>query len=265
MIRYQKISGITLEGNAGLPRVQITPEGRAMGAVPGWSVFLDPSYSQINPQYIRNRAQPDGNDLVSDGSFEYDEINGNTAFLMTNEAGGMAHRPQKGNIDPDRWTVFFVGADMVATKPTAIPRIIAPVDDTLEGVALNFGYNSTGAAIVLYEQAQFDPGNPIRLRYDPLTPLFVRESPTLIMATFSVERGINIFDGGSLVKSEPNDTRPLTIAIGKEESRWFRFVRGKFGMCGLLNTDLSAPENTGHRRAIERFLMTKYGIPEGPQ
>lgn len=265
MIRYQRISGVTLKDPTGLPGIEITPEGQAMGAVPGWSVFLDPSYSQDDPPFIRNRAQPNGNDPLSLGEFEYGEINGNTAFLMTNEAGGAVHEPQKGAIDPERWTVFFVCDDLVQTEPTQIPRIIAPVDDGAGGIALNFGYNSTSTGIIVYEEVQFAPGNPTRLRYDPPTRLFLRESPSLIMATFSIERGINIFDGGELVESEPNDTRPLTVATGAGESRWLRFMRGKVGMCGLLNADLSAPENTGHRRSIERFLMDKYGIPQGAQ
>ncbi|WP_237673536.1 hypothetical protein [Vreelandella profundi] len=40
----------------------------------------------------------------------------------------------------------------------------------------------------------------------------------------------------------------------------FRAIKLKVTGAGLLDVDLSAAENAGYRRAIERLLMTKYGI-----
>jgi len=55
MKRIIQLSGVSLPSNVNMPKVTRTPEGEAMGHVPGWAMLLDPDY--INGGAPRNRAR----------------------------------------------------------------------------------------------------------------------------------------------------------------------------------------------------------------
>lgn len=261
MIKYQKVNGVSLSDDTGLTKIPVSDEGRAMGSVPGWQVLFDPSYAVDGR--IRNRAQPGDNELPIVGPMPISERDGQDIFDQ--ESDPLIARHSKGAVNPNAWSVFWCGrADVVSG---AVPRIVAPVENDYEeeeDFVLNVGTASDGYTVNIYQQSGFVT-NTIRLGYQPNTSLGNRTEFSLLMATFSTDGGLKIYDGGELVASDPSDTTPLNAALEPGAFRWWRFMRGQWGMSGLLNIDLGAPENTGHRRAIEKFLMAKYDIPEGPQ
>lgn len=261
MIHYQRISGVTLEGSASLPTIQRTPEGEAMGAVPGWNVLFDPSYSDSGG--VRNRAQPNNTAPVTEGAVQIGDIAGADAFDLVDEMrlGGEFNAP----LNPSAVTAFTV-VESLRTSPINRHYPFTPIAHQDEQLSPVFAFATVSgqASIVVYEHSLVDnPGAPQRLnhRFDGL----LDASPHLVMWTASSETGVSIWVDGQRVAHDANDTRPLEFGTEEGALRSFVSARGKFGMTGLLNIDLSAPENTGHRRAIEKFLMTKYGIPQGAQ
>lgn len=263
MIKYQRISGVKLGESTQSVKVITTPEGRAMGAIPGWSVFVDPAYA--SPDYARNRAVSSSTPYFS-GAIAFSEIEGEPAFNFSNEQPGRLQAPIGGEINKDRWSVFFVTAGASGEGSSSSPRqeIVSPSDSEVEGLCLRIVIASPPSwPVSIYEGAGRDDGQPRRLDY--LGTELGGETPALIICTFSIEHGLAIWRDGEKVAEDSSDRRPLTAATGPGDYEMFRYRRGKQGMAGILNIDLSAPENTGHRRAIEKFLMSKYDIPEGPQ
>lgn len=260
MIKYQKIQGVNLSDETGLSKIPVSDEGRAMGSVPGWQVLFDPSYA--GDGRIRNRAQPSDNETHDSGPMTIGERDGQDVFDQ--ESDGVIARHTKGAVNPSAWSVFWCGKmDAVSN----VPRIVAPQNDDFNeesDFVLNVGFTNTGGRLFIGQQSRFN-NNPERLSYSPSGAFASREEFSLLMATFSTTEGLKIYDGGELVASDSSDTTALNGALEPGAFRWWRFMRGQWGMTGLLNIDLGAPENTGHRRAIERFLMDKYGIPQGPQ
>lgn len=263
MIRYQKVSGVNLENSNGLPTIKRTPEGIAMGAVPGWSMMYDPDYTGPD-LYIRNRAVPNrlspGLNAVGITSFD----NGTPAFLAS-DASTLRIEPQTGDVDPDRWSVFFVVQDYATTSGYRQNIIVPVAGSTLGEVCLNIALNpyDNGRLVVYsttsYSSVETEAG---RIGYDA-NLVSTSISPQLFIVTFSIENGLTIRRNGVQVAVEANDRRPLTAGFSKQEMRLFYGLRGKYGMTGVINTDLSATENAGHLRAIESFLLGKYGIPKG--
>lgn len=258
MIKYQKIQGVSLSDDTGLAKIPVSDEGRAMGSVPGWQVLFDPSYAENGR--IRNRAQPSDNHPADSGPITIGDMSGQAIFDQ--ELDGVIARHSLGAVNPNAWSVFWCGKfDAVSN----VPRIVAPqVDDFNEETdfVLNVGFTDNGSEIFVNQNSQFN-NNPVRLGYAPPSIFSDRTEFSLLMATFSTTGGLKIYDGGELVASDPTDTTPLNGALDPGAFRWWRFMRGQWGMSGLLNIDLGATENTGHRRAIEKFLMAKYGIPQG--
>lgn len=174
--------------------------------------------------------------------------------------------PLQGGVDPRRWTAFAVVMPIVPSA-AAIPKLFRPNlafnDET--ALCLNVGWFSSGNTITIHETAATTEGQPLRLSFVPTTSLTARAAPSLLMFTFSTERGLRIFDGGEEVAVDEADTRPLTAMINPGEITMFHNFHGRAGISGLVNTDLSAPENTPHLDRVTDFLLAKYGIPAGSQ
>ncbi|MGP9696231.1 hypothetical protein ACT3UG_01330 [Halomonas sp. AOP27-A1-34] len=256
MIQFQTINGLSLNTPTSLPRIQRTPEGIAMGAIPGWSVFIDPAYA--NSGSARNRAQPNRVPMFS-GDIIFTTINGKPGFNLTNDFPARLMGPIGGEINPERWSVFFVTSEMSINTYESRQEIISPIEELSSGICLRITMTEfAGYAVSIYEHSNRSPGQPIRLSYE--NAALNSAAPSLIMCTFSVENGLSIWRNGIKVAAAENDKRALTFATDRDDYEMFRFRRGKQGMTGLLNIDLNAPENAGYRRAIEKYLMGKYSI-----
>lgn len=259
MINYQVINGVSLDSATALPRISRTPEGIAMGAIPGWAVFVDPAYA--TSQGVRNRAQPSSVPEFSNDAL-LSSINESAAFEFTEEQFATLQAPISGDINPERWTAFFVTSELTENPFTSRQEIISPVLEESGVVCLRIILTeAVGEAVSVYENSVRSTGQPIRISYDNAE--LSDAAPSLLMCTFSVERGLSIWRNGEQVAVNSDDKRPLTFGTGGSDYEMFHYRRGKQGMTGVLNIDLSAPENSGHRRAIEKFVMNKYGIPEG--
>lgn len=250
MINYQIAAGFTLPQPNNLSRIVLTPEGKAMGGVPGWNTMIDPAYLVSGSPLNRASGQlalVDGEATV--GSFS----NGEPAF--TYSGASYEIKPQNA-ISGSEWTLFSV-LDLSLTSGSfnlIIPTITV---DGVSQIGLRAAViGSTGNLFVYPGSGNNDP------RLSTEGGLF-NNRLTLVMITFSITAGLAIWSDGNLIATAPTDKRPLTAGISSDQWSLFRRNQvdsGRVGMTGILNTDMSLPENAGYRRAIERFLMTKYGI-----
>lgn len=264
MIKYQKIQGVKLSEATSLPNIVRTPEGVAMGAVPGWAVLLDPAYVSISDNTVLNRAR--GVVSSADNTLTFNDLpSGHPAFFagITGGSSSPINIDGTADINPSAWTVIYVGRPQ--ENDSFIPRICIPKSGASEVMSLNIGLAADTRSTNIYENSINVGGQPIRLSYEPSNNFSERDSATLLMYTFSEDRGLAIFDGGEKVAEDISDTRPLDFGTAAGEWGFGISLNGWHGLYGLLNIDLGAPENTGHRRSIEKFLMDKYDIPEGPQ
>lgn len=231
-----------------------------MGAVPGWVAYHDPDYA--SEEFSLNRAQ--GVNDVARFPLVFSEFgNGQKCFGEDIAGPGFAIN-MNVSLNPNAWTAFHVIQPVDGGSGLGPAKLVRWNQAAQEGdITLDIGFNRVNIDPYIVYESPTDPtsgSGETRLTYDG--GLADRTIPTLMMTTFSIENGLQIFDNGSLVESATNDKRPLTQGLDGDQS-FFRNSRGRFGLAGILNTDLGAPENTGHRKAIERFVMQKYGIPQG--
>src|SRR5690554_4727150 len=205
MIKYQKIQGVELAEVSSLPKIEQTPEGLAMGGIPGWVAFVDPNYVVESPGQVRNRAIRNAmgsatSDIVT-GSF----ANGALSFDHTADPFNLT-LPVNG-INNDAWSVFFVAN---ATSGIGVQYIFRSRPEILsgEGVGLSVAFTASGNRIVVYEPSEASDGNPQRLGYSGAFASVDRAQ--LFMVTFSTTHGLKIYVDGALVASDPDDKAPLT-------------------------------------------------------
>lgn len=258
MILYQFMD-INLPDAAPAQQLPIDePINAALGDIPGWVILNDPDY---NPDVrYRNIIQED--DIV-DSSYSlptYATKNGEKVFRIS-DSEGIGFLPRAVPLDPDRWSGFaFVDPP---EEQGEYPRgQYFGADDLVEGsddaIALSLAHVRTPGfqrGYYIYENRVIRvSGQPVRLQWNTID-----EGPGVVIWTFSVEHGLSIWFNGVRRAVNPDDKRPLEF--GLEDLRTLLRARGDVGVHGLLNIDLNAPENAGHRKAIERYAMQKYGIP----
>lgn len=249
MIYYQQFDGSVAP--AGAEKFVTTPEGRAMGHVPGWDMLLDPAHL-VGDDGIRNRAARDNVVLNSTAINVSDFANGEPAFHPVSGSTIIGDTDVK--INPDAWTVFTVYKYVENSSFTQ--RIISPKVD-LEKVSLQIGFSANGQRAIIYsEGATADATQRLSARVD----LQDSQNARIFMFTGSVRDGLRIYADGELLAHDPDDQRPLDAHFSPGEWEVFRGTRSKWGMTGLLSVDLGWAEHSGYRRAIETFLMSKYGI-----
>lgn len=252
MIRYSKAQGVQIP-SAALGAIHFTPEGVAMGAVPGWKMFLDPSYMVSGAP--RNRAVKQSVTTAPEGPITINTFRSTqeAAFRMYNNTIGTRSIRGLPAVNPNRWS-FFIPFSLPSSTGLSLTEIFrSNVLSEAGELCLRIAMTANGD-VVIYEGTTVD-----RLRWTPAVSLV--DSPALLMFTFSTDGGLNIFANGVRVASAA-DFRPLTEGFGAGEWRMFgnSNTRCDAGMIGMLDLDLSTPENAGYRRAIEQFLMTKYGL-----
>lgn len=258
MIKYMKVNGVTLKGSE-LPQVVLTPEGRAMGAAPGWAVMVDPAYISLPVGFSGDTAlnRSSGRMVTATKDATSPEIvqeNGNPMILADKDN----YLQIQGDVDinPEEWTVFSVLKIASVSRPRNF-IVISDPGNSDSGISLSISYSSQIGDLIVYEFDHNTTSQPRRLSVEAG---LLDGSIKLVMVTFSVRDGLRAYVNGELMGYEPDDKRPLTHGYQAGEYRMFRFFRGYYGMTGILNADLGKAENTGHRRAIEKFLMAKYGI-----
>lgn len=250
MIRYQRLTGVSLSGAAPGPVVPVTPEGQAMAGTPGWAMFMDPAH--VAGTNVRNRARRDS--FLTGANLPLAAVGGNPVFAPA-DGDTMRHRSMDVGMNPDTWTVFAVCKPAAGTSTQRIVGMQAADTPPLGQVTPRIGFSVSGDIAQI--QGSGAAGG-MRLSY--ASDYTTRAGLTLLMFTFSTRDGLRIFDNGAQVAAAPSDTAPLTDSFGPGEIDCFRFCRGSYGMTGVLDIDLGWMEHAGYRRRIDTFLMAKYGI-----
>lgn len=251
MKRYLTIEGLETDAQ-GEP---ISDMGKAIGNIPDWNVLIDPGFIDPVTPSILNRARGNNFELVRRDSTTPPTIDSDEyGNLILNASENWIQGVSEAFINPDRWTFFFVakGTDSGSIRNFVISD---PESENIPGLRIAY---SAGGDIIVYDQAIDTSGIPIRLLapYDFTT----REDFSLIVVSFSVEHGLKIMINGSIAAENPDDKQPLHPSVNDGDAYYFRLFYGQMGVCGQLNIDLGAPENSGYRRMLERYLMNKYGI-----
>lgn len=265
MNSYFKFHGVKLDNPVGLPRHIERPED-ILRAIPEWAILCVPTYSSVAENYTRNiandgvRTNPRNNTDLSLSEFEtglglpaYDmQINAGFNFFIT---------PRQ--INPNEWSCFGVIFPIPNTESgsTAPQRLIRPtvVDDNLRGI--HVGWNRVGMNnIIVYDNLGGASGNPQRLSY-PID-LVDRTAPTLVLVTFSTDRGLRIWDNGQIGAVNTDDHTPIDEGIDGSPDSYIGLqnMRGQCGPFGVLSLDLSRPEYTGYRVMLEQFCRARYGV-----
>lgn len=259
MIRYLKLRGVSLEAANGLPTISITPEGKAMGSIPGWKMLLDPAYPAGTGLLNRARA----NDVLNtiDAALEPGDFgqfaNGEIAYSMGNSI--TKRLPSTFAMNVDAWSAFFVLSIDRSGTASGGTELMRPEDRLSDGIGPRITVRTNGQFAIIGTRDS-------NIRLDTGGNSFPDDSVRVMMATFSVREGLRIFDNGKLVAENGNDRAPLDEQFTAGEFAFFRSRPSSgiesclIGMTGILDIDLGWPEHAGYRRAIERFLMDKYGI-----
>lgn len=244
MKRIITLAGVTIPGATNMPSIQRSESGLAFGGIEDWSILHDPA--SVSEGRINNLARRGQRAANVGAAPDLGTIAGQPALAF----GGSA-RPYFGVVDinPTAWTVWaVVGQTQALAGQIVAPNNAAAVGQHFLRITFNAG---------LTEVRVTTEGGAVRLAY---AKAFLN-TVSFLMFTFSVRDGLRIFDGGQLVAAAPNNVAPLTGQFGAGQWRWWEAYRnGQAGVHGLLSVDLGQPERAAQRRAIERFIMPKYGI-----
>lgn len=268
MIRYQRLSGITTAGS-NLPTITPRPED-VMAPIPGWALLLDPDFVAADKLTAMNRAMPNNNvaatvagSIIGTGDWA---AGGPKAFAQQAGASATAQATTPNlDVNPTAWSFFMPVREVL--DQTSINAALLGNSGTAAAVAgqiwPNLYIRNDRKALVIGEwwrasQADMVSTN-VAIRLLALHD-FVPGTPAFVMATFSVANGLRLFINGKQAAVAATDKRPLTH--GRIAGEWgtMRNSKLKAGMHGLLSIDLGAPENAGHRKVIEDFMLAKYGI-----
>ncbi|WP_375058423.1 hypothetical protein [Zobellella sp. DQSA1] len=258
MIGYQIASGFRLRNANGQGAMQLTPEGRSMGAIykfmpdgskkNAWKCMADPDH--LVDGGIKNRAIANNSLIRNTGVVTTGTISGHPSITMETII-----RPYATDFDfnPDAWSSFFVfNTDL--TEAVGGRELIRPLIVNTPGYAPRITIRTGG------QFAVYDSNGNVRLE---AAGVIQNNVTILMMATFSTRNGLKIFANGHQVAINSADKNPLDNQYHGGQFEMFRnspTTNTQLGICGVLDIDLGWPEHAGYRRAIERFLMDKYGI-----
>lgn len=258
MRKHMKYHGINIENNNGLPVVAPSPD-ISMASLPDgyWNLLIDPDNIIPSPPAAMNRATGDMRQNMDNDNISLTQFpNGATAFSSRAETSIRFSSDQE--INGSGWTVFVVLQQLnlfVGVEDLFNSR--AP-DASSPGRSLRVSIVQSGREIVVYEHGGRVLGGTQLLTH--VGDYRDRNEPTLLMVTFSEERGLAIFDNGVQVAYAPDEREPLRANTAPGEWWAFENARSNYGLTGQLNADLGLPRNTLYRKLIEQHLASKYGI-----
>lgn len=260
MITIQKINSLE-SGDTGLGQYHISEAGSALAHIPEFKAFYDAEVYTAGARRIMNRV----NGQYSEMGGTFNLIGGEKPYLnKTVVAGNAVTHLGDYDINPNEWTFFFVAKPIVNTNAGLIFRFVR----TLNESSLNtifLALSSSTKTLSLYRE--YGGGTP-RTSYATETgqELANLPHPSLVMFSFSTEKGCEIRVNGKKVASTLTEAGkiPMTEGITKGNWDWFRNASGDYYAWGGLNTDLTRVVNTKHLEALESYFMNKYSIPVMP-
>lgn len=259
MRNHQIIKGVRVKNATGLSSIDIKPEDTAIGNVPGWNTLLDPDYVFPDGQRVLNRVNQgqyatslSGSGSGIDGINTGTMASGETGFESGSGTSDLLGINMPTAWNPTAWTFFAVCEFENSQNVQYLVRSDEEVDagEFQPVISIDEG----GEAIRVWDSYR----RGFRLSAD--NPGIVQYVPFLVMVTFSVDLGLKIWKDGEIIASDATATEPLTTDYQAGEWAVLRNCRKRFGYVGLLDVDLSVEKMLGDRRALERFLMQKYGI-----
>lgn len=246
MKRIIPLAGVEMPASVTLPTIARTPEGLAMGGIPGWRLLADPAHATATA--LRNRARPNAM-MPANGTLSMGTMAGRPALAATSTTPRVTVTTA---MNPEAWTAFFT-LQTPRLGASGGRELIRANDIDNDGIGPRVTIRTNGTVAIFENQS-----NRLRLQ----GPVIPDDAPCLIMATSSIRDGLRLYLDGALVAANPDDRRPLNAGFGAGEYGLFRAssLPLLIGMHGLLDLDLGWPEHAGYRRAIEGFLMPFYGI-----
>lgn len=265
MLKYIKLNGVSFE-NSALEQVAITPEGQALGGIPGWQMLTDIERTQV-PETSNTGEKVSLNRVT--GKMMLGQRNGGAEPPLISVSGndyadvtsGFLYFDPEVKISPAEWTLYSVFV------PTAGS---VPYNFMWSGVGSSFDPNELSPCVA-YSQASgsvfirewggddsfSDVGDSRLTASNALT--VDGNTPALVIASFSVERGLTLRVNGVEYRNE-SDKRPLTAKTDSGDYRCYRNFIGYQGASGMLGTDISKPQNAQRLESLENFLKVKYSI-----
>ncbi len=264
MIRYEQ-TGLSVP-NSELGTLQVTPEGYALGAIPGWAMLVDPSYKAPTGNGYRNRALP-RNFLLAPQAYEDRQFDNGAPAFSSNGFNSASMASSDFALNPDEFSIFLV-LKRRATNAGVVSYLVRPVTNPVEGETGLLIFATSSNAIALHDKIPAAPFNYRIPLNGAMGPLAGASDSVLCMFTFSTELGTAGYINGRKVFSNPDDKTPLSPSMF--EAGRLRFYHQTstdvptgpvtYGMHGALSVDLSRKQHEADRYRIEEFLKTKYAI-----
>ena len=260
MISLNIIADVNFSG-AGNGKITRTPEGVAIGGIPDWECLIDPAY-MISEMNARQRAKPQSGATILAPTTLSQFSAGQPAFShawVSGAAASGATTPQNAEINPEAFTFFgvFQNAQLgKSSNPRALFFPTVAADDTAKRQVRVMLTRDTGTFAVY--SGEVSSAN--RIAGYTSMDLVNMQAPKLFAATFSTTNGWGLHINGVEVARNAQSVTPVDSAYKAGEWCFYRENYGLAGMSGLINRDLSLPENTGFMKELSKFLMDKYGI-----
>lgn len=253
MIRYTRVDGLSLGADSGLPAINISQDGQRIGSIPGWNTLLTPDSKQGNEprnrvvggQYLTAAfSNPLSAGEFPNGALSFDRNN-------TNRFTGLT------NINKSAWT-FFIVVHQRTIATAGIDFLQGILAESTPGLrSPRLALNNDATDFALYEEA----GTTNAVARLELTSFVGRTA--LLMATYSDGNGVNLYENGAVGASNPSAESFEEL----DRSGQYYWLNGftvdraaDVGHAGLLDIDMSRPENAGHRRVLENYMFELYGI-----
>lgn len=254
------LTGVTVDNDA-LPRVAATASEQALASIPGLFLWLQAGGKyQAGSSAFRDRA---GGGLFTTAAEAHQlwgqvAMTGGRPAIQGPDANAANYLlPENAAIRPDQWAMATV-LEMPSSLAGANNSLLGLVRDSEPGViAPRIAFNPKNTLLV------YGPETGVRrLEY---TGEQWSNKPALIVLTFSTERGFALRVNGHLVAENAADRRPLNeteFQIGQSTAlpAHPNTFGGRLGHLLMFNADLTAVENAGYLRVLERELMGFYGI-----
>lgn len=259
---YQKITGLE---NVSGPAVGLLPEDEALGYIPDWALLLDPAYlvgtgtsgglyNRVDNARLTNRAGETG----AAAAVPVGVMPGSGLPAFAPSASAVMSITSPVAINRDRWTFFTVGQYEASSNSQQLAVALEANVADAAGINPRVGVTMVANEAAVWTYGAYGDQSDRRRIGSGALPLTGRVN--LLLWTFSIDRGLTIRANGTEVKRAANDKRPLTAGYLASQWRLMSLMRGKFGMTGLINRDLTSLENAAHLVALEQFLMQRYGV-----
>ena len=254
MIQRAVIPGLKLTNATGLKKFEFSEEGRRIGAIPGWRLFIDPKSryrkeGQLRNRYIAGKYLAKSEKPQVSGQFQ----NGAPALVYDSNN----RVDSDAQINKEAWTAFAVVRLSSADNIGASKDILRANRGATQGnFTPRLSFANSGNSIGIYQNTA---STTSIINYARAGGYL--DQTVLVMFTFSTRDGLRIFADGVEGARAPDFVTPFDAQ--DTPGTWGFFgggIRGLVGHAGLLDVDLGWEEYTNERIALEKFMLETYGI-----